>query len=375
MKYDVHAEFSYNIKPEFEEWIKRKWKTVKRNKKIEWSKKPEELKKELEKDTKIFHKFIVKFLQNDEILCPILYAKLQKVFQNFVEIQRDKILDYIHSILRMEIKGYDFSKSPINKLNIEESSKNAYKKIISQFELTETLKLMGGLLKSSNSKTLGNKYLLFITIKFILEKPYLSKDDEDFYIMDNSIAKDKVFKVPYIRSTTWKGALRRVVEDITPEIVERLFGNEKEGEKSRQGRLFFYSTVLDRIRLDVITPLDRVKKAPVRGPILLEVAPEGSEGEFKLIYFPFDLTEKLSSEKEEDRQKAFDEIKKDLEVLKEAIPKMMLEYGFSAKKTSGYGVVEDEIEFWINDKHNQGTFDDFKREMDVIIRSFGGNNG
>ena len=126
--------------------------------------------------------------------------------------------------------------------------------------------------------------------------------------------------------------------------------------------------------MDVITPLDRIKKTPVRGPILFEVAPEDSGGEFKLLYLPFDLTEKLLSEKEEDRQKALDEIKKDLDVLKEAIPKMMLEYGFSAKKTSGYGVVEDEIEFWINKKYNKGSFNDFQREMDVVIRSFGDDN-
>ncbi len=211
---------------------------------------------------------------------------------------------------------------------------------------------------------------LFIKIVFNLRKPYLSRDDEDFYIMDNPIVKDKVFKVPCIRSTTWKGALRRVTRDIAPqEIVERLFGNEKESEESRQGRLFFYSTSLNGISLDVITPLDRIKKAPVRGPILFEVAPEGSEGEFKLLYLPFDLAEKLLSEKE-DRQKALDEIKKDLEVLKEAVPKMMLEYGFSAKKTSGYGVVEEKlIEVRVNDQvKSNASFKEFKRMIDNEYR-------
>ena len=224
-----------------------------------------------------------------------------------------------------------------------------------------------------NSRSLRNLEIphLFIKIIFNLRKPYLSRDDEDFYIIDNPIVKERVFKVPYIRSTTWKGALRRVVKDIAPEFEVRLFGNGKEREESKQGRLFFYSTVLDRINLDVITPLDRVKKAPVRGPILFETAPENAKGEFKLVYLPIDLTGKLSSKKEEDRQKAFDEIKEDLELLKEAISKMMLEYGFSAKKTSGYGVVEDEIEFWINNNHYKGTFKEFKEKMHELISEIG----
>jgi len=81
--------------------------------------------------------------------------------------------------------------------------------------------------------------------------------------------------------------------------------------------------------------------------------------------------EKLSSEKEEDKQEAFEEIKEDLKLLKEAIPKMMLEYGFSAKKTSGYGVVEDEIEFWINNSYRKGTFKEFRDKMNGLISKIG----
>lgn len=185
----------------------------------------------------------------------------------------------------------------------------------------------------------------------------MSRDDEEFYILDNPLCKDKVFKLPYIRSTTWKGSLRRAVGSITnQEVLLRLLGNEKESEENRQGRLFFYPTFLNKVDLDVITPLERVKKSPMRGPILFEVAPEGSEGEFKLVYVPFDILNNESRPK--------NEVREDLELLKEAIPKMMLEYGFSAKKTSGYGVVKDILmEIRVNEQLKEnGTFDDF-REM------------
>ncbi len=259
--------------------------------------------------------------------------------------------------------------------NKEWARENKYKQwIIREYprKITSEKSLLKGLIESDLGDlcNLTIPYL-FIRISFKLRKPYLSRDDEDFYIIDNPIVKEKVFKIPYIRSTTWKGALRRVIKDIAaPEFEVRLFGNEKEGKESKQGRLFFYSTVLDRISLDVITPLDRVKKTPVRGPILFEIASEGAKGEFKLIYLPFDLIEKLSSEREEDRKMALNEIKEDLDILKEAIPKMMLEYGFSAKKTSGYGVVEEKlIKVRVNGQaKSNASFEEFKRMVENEYR-------
>jgi len=284
------------------------------------------------------------------------------------------------------------------------------------------------------SSTMPLPYCIAIQIIFKLEKPFVSRDDDEFYIIDNPICKESVFKVPYVRSTTWKGVLRftayKMFLDELPlnkkeafekrAILIRLFGNEKDRiekildevfdrtftpdtpkntvseeffeyitrknyvnkDGNRQGRLIFCPTFLNKIGLDVITPLDRVKRTPVRGPIFLEIARgkevdekgkiiEGAKGKFLLLYAPFDLMEKLSSEKEEDKQEAFEEIKEDLKLLKEAIPKMMLEYGFSAKKTSGYGVVEDEIEFWINNSYRKGTFKEFRDKMNGLISKIG----
>ena len=93
------------------------------------------------------------------------------------------------------------------------------------------------------------------------------------------------------------------------------------------------------------------------------MVPKGCKGEFKLIYVPFDIVDDESRLKRESLE--------DLKVLKEAISKMMLEYGFSAKKTSGYGVVEDEIEFWINNNHYKGTFKEFKEKICELISEIG----
>ncbi len=85
-----------------------------------------------------------------------------------------------------------------------------------------------------------------VQVTFTLRKPYISKDDVDFYILDNPVKKEWVFKVPYVAPSQWKGALRAAMvrelvmafgegEINEDEFVEkrlqmyRLFGNEKDG--------------------------------------------------------------------------------------------------------------------------------------------------
>ncbi|RJO61285.1 hypothetical protein C4544_03275 [candidate division WS5 bacterium] len=189
----------------------------------------------------------------------------------------------------------------------------------------------------------------FLKFTFKLAKPYLSKDDEQFYPCENPIRKDKVFKVPMVAASTWKGNMRwtarqkqglnsnkPTVPD-TPEIV-RLFGNEKgeEDEKTfRRGRLNFYPTFFDKISLEVINPHDRRTKAGTL-PIYIESVPEGASGTFSLLYVPFDLMGRQGSVVK-------DQVEKDMIIVSDSLEKMMLTYGFSAKKGNGFGVVEKNI--------------------------------
>ena len=226
-------------------------------------------------------------------------------------------------------------------------------------------------------------YSILISITFVLKKSYISQDAENFYIIDNPICKDKVFKVPYIRPSSLKGALRHAAvrgafkdfDDLSDEdkinrrlILFRLFGDEKDnvkeyldelfrkGLKDRfeeelrkyyekrkdqeinvRGRLIFYPTFLNQIGLDVIAPHSRETRTPVRGPILFETSPERTEGTFSLLYFPFDLIGK-------DEERCKREVREDLEIIRESVKGLLSEYGFSAKRTSGYGVIEDHFE-------------------------------
>jgi len=244
-------------------------------------------------------------------------------------------------------------------------------------------------------KFIPNKSVI-LKIIFSLSKPFISKDDENFWPKDNPICKDKVFKIPMIRASSWKGALRyaamRHILDGNNEekirrrlIILRLFGTEKDiienfldekfGEKLQKeyrqkvkeiydtdepklrGRLNFFQTFFENIGLDVIAPHDR-KTRTVTTPILMEIVPENTKGEFYLLYYPFDLLEKLYPEKEE----AIREIIEDWNILKEIISDMLERFGFGAKTSSGYGIAKiEKIE--ANGK-NCGT--DWNKVLEVV---------
>jgi len=51
-------------------------------------------------------------------------------------------------------------------------------------------------------------YAFALEFQFVLARPYLSQDDDAFYVIDNPFRKDKVFKVPYVAPASWKGSLR-----------------------------------------------------------------------------------------------------------------------------------------------------------------------
>lgn len=225
-------------------------------------------------------------------------------------------------------------------------------------------------------------YSAFLQFRFTLASPYISRDDEIFHINENSVRKDKVFKVPMMAGTGWKGNMRwtathlmvlrwhetKIAEKLAEDRfrLSLLFGDEA-GEVERKrlaefldglsteaaslyrrkvrahftlaenkplpnhaGRLRFYPTFFNRIGLEVINPHDRKTRAG-KQPIYFECVPAGDEGCFSLLYLPFEgVTQK--------------EAKDDLGWVAKAIREMMQTYGFSAKKSSGFGEAENGIQ-------------------------------
>ncbi|MEM4228074.1 MAG: hypothetical protein QW793_07880 [Candidatus Caldarchaeum sp.] len=232
----------------------------------------------------------------------------------------------------------------------------------------------------------------FLQLIFTLAKPWMSKDDDPFYVTEsvNPVRKDKVFKVPMMSAAAWKGLLRWTLmhirlaqkkDALTPEkfaqerfVQALLFGDEKGEEPGEtkdfaafldalkpqarteyerllrqyyglgandplphhSGRLTFYPTFFNRIDVEVINPHSRKTRAGTH-PIYLECVPADAQGTFSLLYVPFDL---IGQPEDEILRQAI----QDLQLVAEGLQAMMLTYGFSAKRTSGYGVAEDGIE-------------------------------
>lgn len=189
-------------------------------------------------------------------------------------------------------------------------------------------------------------------ISFTLKKPYTSKDEGEFHIIDgrifeNPIVRDKFTGLPMVRPSTWKGHLRFAAEKVEwkkeekEKIIKRLFGSDPGEEEALKGRFYFFPTFFkDEAKKDVITPLKRDTRTPARGPINLEVMKSDSKGEFYLLYVPYPKGKDFKEE----------QIEEDLKFLADALKLMFYTYGFSAKKTSGFGVIQnklDEGKLWI----------------------------
>lgn len=179
-----------------------------------------------------------------------------------------------------------------------------------------------------------------LRIPFQLYKPYLSKDERVFHLLDNPLRKERVFQTPMVASTSWKGALRAALWQLGykegHDVTIRLLGNPRESEEQQAGRLHFFPTFFDEIGLEVINPHDRKTGVGARGPILMECVPQGAIGELVLLYVPFGPLEQG-----EDKRRA--KVAQDLEVLAQGVQAMLITYGFGAKTSSGFGVAEDRL--------------------------------
>jgi len=192
-----------------------------------------------------------------------------------------------------------------------------------------------------------------LEIQFRLARPFTSKTEGEFhpweerevdkkkratdwFEIQNPVVRDHLTGLPIVRPTTWKGHLSFAAAAIhaDPDVCARLFGTIRGSDAGQTGRLHFFPTFfVEATARDVVTPLSRDTRTPARGPIDFEVLGPGCRGRFSLLYVPRPRGRSWNSQ----------QIPDDLEVAARAVKAMLLEYGFSAKKTSGWGVVHDSL--------------------------------
>lgn len=186
---------------------------------------------------------------------------------------------------------------------------------------------------------------LAIELTFSLLTPWYSKDDRPFHVLDNPLRKDRVFGVPFMSAASWKGLLRwacrmehgllahlaahdgKMRDWDDPDWIVHLFGNARgDGEEFSRGALHCYPTWFDKVGFEVINPHERARRAGTQ-PITYEVVPPGTAGTLRLLYAPVpDAAEGVQARM------------RSIETLLDAIEKLLTVYGFSAKRTAGWGI-------------------------------------
>jgi len=179
---------------------------------------------------------------------------------------------------------------------------------------------------------------------FRLRRPYLSKDERDFYIIDNPVRRERIFGMPCMAASSWKGCLRAALRECAPELMIRLCGNAK-GEKNdfRQGRLRPFPSFFDQVGLEIINPHDRPRRVGTK-PLDFECAPMGARATFTLLYVPFDLVGRPAGWRDPlTGENVPEAIGADLKAVADAVRLALTENGFGAKTSSGYGAAEDQV--------------------------------
>lgn len=225
-----------------------------------------------------------------------------------------------------------------------------------------------------------------LRLPITLATPWLSRDDIGLYVIDNPVRTDRVFGVPTISPAGWKGMFRWAATKVCLEhladrlddfarerlALTHLFGSEKGGGEEEvralaayldelcpdaaaayraalgpavegideaaavprlRGRLHFLPTFFDRIGMEVLNPHDRRSGAGTV-PIYVGCAAAGASGVFEVVYVPWPGDGI-------DRAKSIRESTSDLDRVVRPLQALCLDFGISAKRSSGYGLVRD----------------------------------
>jgi CRISPR-associated protein Cmr2 len=106
---------------------------------------------------------------------------------------------------------------------------------------------------------------------------------------NSSIVKDRVYQLPMVRPTTWKGRLRfsSKQEDESDELVNHLFGLSSDLEDNQEGRLHFFPTFFTPTMdgSETINPHSRsTRRGRLLGPVEIKCVDAETEGTFCLLY-------------------------------------------------------------------------------------------
>lgn len=210
-------------------------------------------------------------------------------------------------------------------------------------------------------------YSAIISLEFELLSPLLTHDDNSFYLFDNPVKKDHIFKVPYLAAASMKGLtfdafLRafpnneifngddkisksdkvckyRRQEELYANAARRLFGvadnaetNLPNDNPSQIGRLHFAPIWFKYIQYLVMNPSSEKNSMPIQ---FEAIAAKDSDKKTVKATIDFWYINKIDGKESSEL-----EVKADLSLLLAAMAEWLPALGLGAKRLAGYGAIK-----------------------------------
>lgn len=157
-------------------------------------------------------------------------------------------------------------------------------------------------------------YAFALEFQFVLAKPYLSQDDDAFYVIDNPVRKDRVLDVPYVAPTGWKGSLRAAAMQRLLDTFAGMLADEPPAGEAERGELL------------AVLWTERARR----------VVLFGNEKENDAAFLNRRLASRLVPEQSgEDERERERQVKEEANRLGEAFKKYLIECGYRTEKIEG----------------------------------------
>jgi len=166
----------------------------------------------------------------------IAYCKQYKLFSEN-KIKSEKIEDLVSKFpfLKAEKNKKNYKNDKLKNFPLNWLKDNYYKtdkttnisdKTISiQENHIASIKKISGIIENKDKiseivKDLPT-YSFILWSEFELNNSYFSRDDDNFYLIQNPVLKEQIFKIPMIRGSSWKGSLASAFKDIINDEKEK----------------------------------------------------------------------------------------------------------------------------------------------------------
>lgn len=178
------------------------------------------------------------------------------------------------------------------------------------------------------TEPLGRQGMVF-QIKWKLATPFFSRADLELDAADNPICRDTLSGQPILRASGAKGMLAHRLRATDAQMSDFLLGPEVSPGETHEGfcgRLVFGDVLFDKVDLDVFSPHERIRGVADH-PVTFEVVPAGATAEWSIAFW-----ERVPGELDSEAAR------KILGTVFNSLSELLQDFGFSAKRTSGYGL-------------------------------------